>query len=154
MGNRLGQTGKRARSRPATVPTSRAAPDLRGNDGYGFDAHMSLGISVNKVIGVLLADGWHEVAGESFKLGSYEFLGSPEGQQQDGEPQLVHRAGDNGICAAGFQFAERIAALESESGPVRRHMLQISGPLTAVLAVRTLEERSLAENQTPGRSRA
>ena len=108
---------------------------MRGNDRYGFDAHMSLGINVNKVTAVLLADGWHEVAGESFKLGSYEFLRSSEGQQQDGEPQLVHRAGDGGICATGFQFAERIVV--HESGPV---MLQISGPLTAVLAVRTVEE--------------
>ena len=111
---------------------------MRGSGRYGFDAYMSLGINVNKVTAVLLADGWHEVADESFKLGSFEFLGSSEGQQQDGEPRLVHNAGANGICATGFQFADRIVVRESE--PIRKHMLQISGPLTAVLAVRTVEE--------------
>ena len=111
---------------------------MRGSGRYGFDAYMSLGINVNKVTAVLLADGWHEVADKSFKLGSFEFLGSSEGQQQDGEPRLVHSAGANGICATGFQFADRIVVRESE--PIRKHMLQISGPLTAVLAVRTVEE--------------
>jgi hypothetical protein len=100
--------------------------------------NMSLSINVNKVTAVLLAGGWHEVADESFKLGSHEFLWSSEGQQQDGKPQLVHRAGANGICATGFQFADRI--VERESGPICKYLLQISGQLTAVLAVRTVEE--------------
>lgn len=35
---------------------------------------MSLAIDVDKVQEVLLADGWHAVAGHSFSLDSYEYL--------------------------------------------------------------------------------
>jgi hypothetical protein len=60
-------------------------PTCAATVGTGWMPNMSLGIKVNKVTAVLLADGWHEVADESFKLGSYEFLWSSEEQQQDGE---------------------------------------------------------------------
>jgi hypothetical protein len=34
---------------------------------------MSLGIQVDKVLAVLLADGWHDVRDNSFKIDAYEF---------------------------------------------------------------------------------
>jgi hypothetical protein len=34
---------------------------------------MSLFIDIDKVVGVLLHDGWHDVRGKSFELDAYEF---------------------------------------------------------------------------------
>jgi hypothetical protein len=83
---------------------------------------MSLYIDVDKVTEVLLADGWHTVADESFDLDSYEY--------HHGE-LLLHGGGSGGICATGFTFIEDVGY----ATPPRR----IAGPLTAILAVR--EER-------------
>lgn len=74
---------------------------------------MSLSIECTEVQGVLLADGWHEVEPESFCLDAYEFMDAD---------YLVTGAGN------GFQF--------TELGYVDGAAI-ISGPLTAVLAVRT-----------------
>ena len=75
---------------------------------------MSLSIDVDKVIGVLLADGWHEVGGDSFTLDAYEYLSGD---------QLVHGGGQSGVCVTGFEFTDI-------GGYV------IAGPLTAIHAVR------------------
>jgi len=76
---------------------------------------MSIAIDTDRITDVLLADGWHMVAGESFDLDSYEYVC---------EEQLVHAGGrDRLITATGFTFTDDTGA-------------QISGPLTAILAVR------------------
>lgn len=76
-------------------------------------APLSLKIDIDDVIGVLLHDGWHAVAENSFDLDSYEFV-------DDGE--TVHGGGESGITATGFQF-------KSDKGRL------IAGPLTAIIAV-------------------
>ena len=82
---------------------------------------MSLHIDPAKVVGVLLADGWHDVADASFTLDSYEYV----------EDDLVlHGGGQSGVCAAGFAFTEA-----SVPGPSFDGRRLIAGPLTAVLAV-------------------
>lgn len=78
---------------------------------------MSIAIDTDRVSGVLLADGWHQVEGTSFDLDSYEFVW--------GE-RLIHGGGNSGVCATGFTFYE--------------DGLRISGPLTALLAVRENEK--------------
>lgn len=101
---------------------------------------MSLAIDVDTVTEVLLADGWHSVWGKSFSLDAYEFLwsgrsGMTIAERRDSEPawargedpMLLHGGGQYGICANGFSFTE---IYEGEPGSL------ISGPLTAVLAVR------------------
>lgn len=86
---------------------------------------MSLAIDVDAVSDVLLADGWHAVANSSFTLDSYEFLwySTDEAKRTD-DPMLLHGGGNSGVCATGFSFTD-------EDGSV------VSGPLTAVLAVKT-----------------
>ena len=103
---------------------------------------MSLAIDTNRVTAVLLADGWHQVAKlrdweSSFDIDSYEFVQTPEpyDAQQDYErvgpdefrrrhTRLVVGGGRaEGVTSYGFTFT-------TNSGDV------ISGPLTAVLAVR------------------
>lgn len=74
---------------------------------------MSLGIEVDDVTAVLLADGWHVVEGDSFDLDAYEF---------EHNDRLLHGGGQSGICSIGFAFTD-------ETG-------YIAGPLTAILAVR------------------
>jgi hypothetical protein len=58
---------------------------------------MTLGIQVNEIKHVLLADRWHEVEPESFALDSYEFM--------DGE-QAVARGDGQLITSVGFMFRE------------------------------------------------
>lgn len=82
---------------------------------------MSLAIDVDKVIAVLLIDGWHEVKNKSFALDSYEYIWYPEGAD---ESQLVHGGGQSDVCATGFEFQDGVGTL-------------MSGPLTAILAVRS-----------------
>lgn len=75
---------------------------------------MSAAISVDKVKTVLLADGWHDVAGASFTVGTYEYARSNAVAPASGPP------GDHPM---GFGFRE----------PSGDHLY---GPLTAILAVR------------------
>lgn len=95
---------------------------------------MSLAIDVDAVTAVLLADGWHRVAKKSFFLDSYEYLWSGrEGTKvkdlrPDQDHILLHGGGQSGISATGFSFLEQI----DRTGIPQR----ISGPLTAILAVR------------------
>ncbi len=74
---------------------------------------MSLAIDPEKVVEVLLADGWHRVL--EFHVDAYEFV--------DGDDFVLHGGGRGGICSAGFSFRE-----SDETW--------ISGPLTALQAVR------------------
>jgi hypothetical protein len=86
---------------------------------------VSLAIEVDHVEEVLLADGWHPVTKNSdgvstFSLDSYEFV-----WEAGGDPNyLLHGGGRSGVCATGFSFRETA------------HGARISGPLTAILAVR------------------
>ena len=77
---------------------------------------MSLRIQNHDVKEVLLADGWHKVDTKSFWLNAYEFLE---------DDYLAHGGGNSGVCATGFQFDEPDTKTT------------ISGPLTAILGVRT-----------------
>ena len=76
---------------------------------------MSLAIDTDLVAAVLLIDGWHEVAGNSFDLDSYEFMWEGRCVFGGGQDKLVP--------ATGFGF-------NTESGT------RIAGPITSVLAVR------------------
>jgi hypothetical protein len=76
---------------------------------------MSLYIDVDKVTQVLLADGWHVVAKQSFTLDSYEFHHKDEVILYGGQVQGVPSAGAEWLGPEGDHFA---------------------CPLTAILAVR------------------
>lgn len=84
---------------------------------------MSLAINPDNVVAVLLADGlgWHEVAGDSFDLDSYEFIEPHPNPDRDG--LVLHGGGQSGVCATGFAFMDTGGDW-------------LCGPLTAVLAVR------------------
>jgi hypothetical protein len=93
---------------------------------------LSLAIDIDKVVAVLLTDGWHNVEGASFVLDSYEYV-----WHDDDDPahlELVHGGGNSDVCATGFRFLERVDDV------VERFWT--SGPLTAILAVREVEVRS------------
>jgi len=86
---------------------------------------MSLAIDVDKIKGVLLSDGWHEVSKKSFTMDAYEFLWFQKGKDFGGkeiEPRILHGGGSCGVCAAGFCFSSEKKL--------------IFGPLTSILAVR------------------
>ena len=98
---------------------------------------MSLAIDVEKVKAVLLSDGWHEIMPKSFSIDSYEFLEYPDGydhkkggwHQRDKfnetmTPFILHGGGNNGVCASGFWFREKVS----------REV--VFGPLTSILAVK------------------
>jgi hypothetical protein len=87
---------------------------------------VSLAIDVDKVVGVLLADGWHGVQDASFTLGSYEYIWHDD-PDDPRHRELVHGA-------TGFRFLEHL--------PDTIHRYVVSGPLTAILAVRHVEVRS------------
>lgn len=97
---------------------------------------MSLAIDADRVTHVLLADGWHQAERGSFGIDSYEF------RYRHGELwEVLHGGGGAGICSEGFTFVEDGPDLYSErdDGPVLL-VHQISGPLSAILAVRTEDE--------------
>ena len=71
---------------------------------------MSFAIDEATVRAVLLADGWHKVANNSFKVGSYEFV------RGDAKNQQPSTAG-----AVGFR-------LKDDAGYI------LCGPLTGVIA--------------------
>jgi hypothetical protein len=83
---------------------------------------MSIAINIDHVTEVLLADGWHTVADESFALDSYEYLQYHPNPDRD--PFVLLGGGREPLIpATGFTFTETTGH-------------RISGPLTAVLAVR------------------
>jgi hypothetical protein len=85
---------------------------------------MSLMIDVDLVEAVLLADGWHPVADDSFTLSAYEFVwwSSAQNKKKD-EPTMLHSSGNASVASTGFSFHDRADILTS-------------GPLTAIQAVR------------------
>jgi hypothetical protein len=98
---------------------------------------MSLAIDPGMVKAVLLADGWHEVDDLDFELDSYEFVEPHPDPNRNG--LVLHGGGNSGVCATGFRFQE-VVYDPGEDGEVR-YLCKIAGPLTAILAVRTYEER-------------
>lgn len=82
---------------------------------------MSLYIDTDEVTGVLLSDGWHKVSGTSFDIDAYEFHTAGYVVLAGGNCDLVP--------STGFSFVE--AGASAAARP------RISGPLTAVLAVKT-----------------
>ncbi len=105
---------------------------------------MSLQINIEKITGVLLADGWHNA--EGFGLDAYE-LGGYYHDPDWGSGVLFgceHGGGQSGVCAAGFAFRD------PDSG------VTVCGPLTAILAVSgdgitTVPELADLRPQTGGR---
>ena len=81
---------------------------------------MTLLITAQAVSEVLLSDGWHAVDDQSFDIDEYEFIK----QVESGNGEIIHGAGQYGICAAGFTFMS--------------NGKRISGPLTAIHAVKEL----------------
>jgi hypothetical protein len=89
---------------------------------------MSLMIDVDLVEAVLLVDGWHQVADDSFTLAAYEFAWWSESQhKQKDEPTMLHSSGNGGVTSTGFSFHDSADMLTS-------------GPLTAIQALRHRRE--------------
>lgn len=88
---------------------------------------MSLAIDVDHVTAVLLTDGWHTVADDSFNIDSYEFLWWGQGRKDRHDPVVLHGGGQSGVCAAGYGF-------RTPEGDY------LAGPLTAILGVRYDDE--------------
>ena len=84
---------------------------------------MSLYINPGKVTAVLLADGWHDVADDSFDLDAYEYV---EPHPDPGRDGLILLGGGQcaGVPSTGFVFAEVGGGY-------------LFGPLTSIVAVRT-----------------
>ena len=80
---------------------------------------MSLSVITSSVRQVLLGDGWHSVADQSFNIGEH----------------LVHGGGYGEICSIGFRFKE--VRYVDTAGTV--HDI-VQGPLTSILAVRAKEQ--------------
>ncbi len=85
---------------------------------------MSLAINVERVVAVLLADGWHDVSPRtpddprsSFTIDAYEYV-TPQVRQDDEGPSIWHNDDP------GFAFSEADG----------RHW--IIGPLTSIRAIR------------------
>jgi hypothetical protein len=76
---------------------------------------MSLAIEVDNVKSVLLADGWHEVAPNSFQIDAYEF--------RDGDEVLLKGGAANGVISTG-------ATWKGTGGE------SIACPLTSILAIK------------------
>jgi hypothetical protein len=91
-------------------------------------------VDVDKVTDVLLADGWHKVENESFMIGGYGFLW--HGPGGDGPPRSLRSADVEAMCPIGFEFEEFVE--RSEADPKWALVRKVSGPLTAILAVRSL----------------
>jgi hypothetical protein len=91
---------------------------------------MSLAIDIDKVTEVLLVDGWHRVADDSFFLDAYEYI-----EPRERKDPILHFGGGQGKGApsTGFGFSEQLAAKTGASGGT----VTIYGPISAILAVRT-----------------
>lgn len=83
---------------------------------------MSLMIDVDKVVEVLLADGWHTAKG--FMLDNYEYVAWHPKKDED---FIVQGGREEGLLpVTGFEFTDRDG-------------LTVSGPITSILAVKTTE---------------
>jgi hypothetical protein len=76
---------------------------------------VSLAIDTDSVEAVLLADGWHEVHGNSFDLDFFEFVYEER-----------TRGGISGVSSMGFEFFEAAGGTG----------YKLAGPLSAIVAVR------------------
>ena len=93
---------------------------------------MSLGIDIDLVSHVLLADGWYAVVDQSFTLDSYEYFSYDRNDPVDPDAHhVVHSGGSSGVCATGFSFQ-----VSPRQGSDDQPGDLIGGPLTAILAVR------------------
>ena len=95
---------------------------------------MSLAINANIVSAVLLADGWHGVEWldadlSSFTLDAYEYLDGEKEVGQGNAFVLLGGGQEKHVPSTGFTFIEMIEFTK----------MRVSGPLTAVLAVRHKE---------------
>jgi len=89
---------------------------------------MSLDIDPQRVMRVLLADGWHEVSPGTFDLDSYEYCKPrPEGVKEE-YSDILHGGGASGICATGFVFED------GDGNQIEGS--KVAGPLSSILAVR------------------
>ncbi len=75
---------------------------------------MSAAVDVAKVRAILLADGWHKVANNSFDIGTYGYARGTE---------TIHHGG-SGADPVGFSFKDDAGYF-------------LYGPMTAILATRT-----------------
>lgn len=89
---------------------------------------MSLAINPRTISHVLLAgqSEWIEVDMGSFYIDSYEYVYPPANEHY----HVAHGGGQGGITSSGFSFREN-----GRPGPE-----QISGPLTAIVAVKWLDD--------------
>lgn len=87
---------------------------------------MSMPIDVDTVQQVLIAGEWHNVRGNSFTVGAYEYIwhSSQDNRRRGVQPERLLQAGEYDICPVAFVF-------RTDGG---RFMC---GPLTAVDAVMT-----------------
>jgi hypothetical protein len=106
---------------------------------------VSLFIDPKNVTAVLLSDGWHEVQPPgSFDLDSYEFgytYDSDDGwYPSESKTVVLHGGGNSGVCATGFTFSTVVGGTPGvkEGTVVGGTPVRMYGPLTAVLAVRTV----------------
>lgn len=76
---------------------------------------MSLEIEVDRVMSVLLADGWHDVAEKSFEIDAYEFI--------HGEAIRLSGGQAKGVCSTGVTWTGI-------------DCVEFYCPLTSVLAVK------------------
>jgi hypothetical protein len=84
---------------------------------------MSLAIDVDLVTAVLLADGWHQVAPQSFNIDAYEFMNEGIALLGGGQER------EAGVPAAGAVWTEKDRS-------------QVYCPLTAVFAVKTRQGKA------------
>lgn len=93
---------------------------------------MSLAVNTDKVVAVLLVDGWYEIGKwgdgrSSFCIDAYEFT--------DGSLQVGH-GGEGVVLGAGQE--PTVSALGFRFETVGHYV--VTGPLSSILAVRTLKD--------------
>lgn len=88
---------------------------------------MSLAIDIDRVAEVLLTDGWHRVADNSFELDAYEYLRASEQEVGDKGASMRLKGGQEKLVAAtGARWLERDASKKERL---------VYCPVTAILAV-------------------
>jgi hypothetical protein len=92
---------------------------------------MSLAINPDRVFGVLLADGWHEVQQGSFYFDAYEFV------DEDGDP-VLSGGSVPGVPATGASWID--PKHTAVTGIVRFYC-----PVTSILAVKELVPQVVRE---------
>lgn len=93
---------------------------------------MSLGIDIDLVSHVLLADGWYAVVDHSFTLDNYEYFSYHRNDPDDPNAyHVLHGDGSSSVCKTGFSF--QVAPRRGSDDTIGD---LLGGPLTAILAVR------------------